>query len=90
MNENDKAFINKVWAKVDYIEHVRLEDEKVKQYKKIRMKKNIGFVLAVLFVLSIVSIPVLFTVNFNMTYILVLGMCMLGFSAYYENYLKEI
>ena len=35
-------------------------------------------------------IPVLITKKFDMIYVFVLGVCILGFSCYYENYVKEI
>ena len=90
MNEKDKEFIDNVRKKISYIEHVRYQEEKVQQYKKSRMKKNIKLTLVFSIVLCIILIPVLITKNFDMMYVFVLGMCILGFCVYYENYSKEI
>lgn len=90
MNESDKEFIDNVRKKINYLEHVRLENDKVNQYKKSKMKKNIRFALFFSIVLCMILIPVLVTKNFDIAYVFVLGICILGFCCYYENYLKEI
>ena len=90
MNEKDKEFIDNVRRKINYIEHVRYEEEKIQQYKKINMKKSIKLTLVFSIILCIILIPVLITKSFDMIYVFVLGMCILGFCCYYENYLKEI
>lgn len=90
MNEKDKEFIDNVRKKINYIEHVRSEEEKIQQYKKTNMKKSIKLTLVFSIVLCIILIPVLITNSFDMMYVFVLGMCILGFCCYYENYSKEI
>ena len=90
MNEKDKEFIDNVRKKINYIEHVRYQEEKVQQYKKSHMKKSIKLTLVFSIVLCIILIPVLITKNFDIMYVFVLGMCILGFCVYYENYSKEI
>lgn len=91
MNEKDKEFIDNVRKKINYIEHIRCEEEKFKQQKRLNIKKSIKLTLAFSIVLFIILIPVLISKNFNMMYVvLVLGICILGFCCYYENYSKEI
>ncbi len=90
MNEKDKDFIHNVHKKISYIEHVRCEEEKVQQYKRSNMKKNIKLALGFIIVLCIILIPALITKSFDMIYVFILGMCILGFCCYYENYSKEI
>ncbi|BCZ46804.1 hypothetical protein psyc5s11_28710 [Clostridium gelidum] len=90
MNEKDKEFIDNVRRKINYIEHVRYEEEKIQQYKKTNMKKSIKLTLVFSIILCIILIPVLITKSFDMIYVFVLGICILGFCCYYENYSKEI
>lgn len=90
MNEKDKEFIDNVRKKINYLEHVRWEEEKARQYKRLNMKKSIKLALIFIIVLCIILTPVLITNNFNMMHVFVLGICILGFCCYYENYLKEI
>lgn len=90
MNEKDKEFIDEVWKKVNYLEYVRLKDEREIQYKKEGKKRKIKLGLIFSSVLCILLIPVLITKKFDMIYVFVLGICILGFSCYYENYVKEI
>lgn len=90
MNEKDNEFIDNVRKKVHYIEHIRCEEEKVQLQKRLNMKKNIKLTLIFSIILCIILIPVLITKSFNMIYVFILGMCILGFCCYYENYSKEI
>ena len=90
MNEKDKEFIDNVRKKISYIEHVRYEEEKVQQYKKSHVKKSIKLTLVFSIVLLIILLPVIVTKSFDRMYVYALGMCILGFCCYYENYSKEI
>lgn len=90
MNKKDKEFIDQVWKKVNYLEHVRVKDEREIQCKKADKKRKIQLLLTFCSVLCILLIPVLITKKLDMIYVYVLGICILGFSCYYENYLKEI
>lgn len=90
MNKKDKEFIDEVWKKVNYLEYVRVKDEREIQCKKVDKKRKIQLVLIFCSVLCILLIPVLITKKLDMIYVYVLGICILGFSCYYENYLKEI
>lgn len=90
MNEKEKEFIGSVQKKISYIEHIRCEEEKLQQYKRINMKKGIKLFLIFSIILCIILIPALITKSFDMIHVFALGMCVLGFCCYYENYSKEI
>lgn len=89
MNENDKDFIDKVWQKVNYLEQIRIEEEEATKFKKINRKKNIIVTLFFCIVICMILYPILLAKSIDIFYVFVLGVCILGFSAYYENYLKE-
>ena len=90
MNDQDKEFIMNVRKKINYIEHVRFKEEKAKCYKKSKIKKNIKLIINFSIVLCLMLIPMLITKSFNIRYVFVLGISILGFCCYYENYTKEI
>jgi Mg2+/citrate symporter len=90
LNEKDKEFIDNVRKKINYIEYVRSEEERIQQRKKTNMKKSIKLTLVFSIILCIILIPVIITKSFDMIYVFILGMCILGFCCYYENYSKEI
>lgn len=88
MNDKDKKFIMNVKKKINYIEYVRAEEEKAKHYKNTKIKKNIKLIINFSIVLSLMLIPVSITKSFDMIYVFILGMYILGLCCYYENYTK--
>ena len=90
MNDKDKEFIMNVRKKINYIEHVKLEEEKAKHYKNLKIKNNIKLIINFSIVLCLMLIPVLITKSFDMIYVFIIGIYILGFCCYYENYTKEI
>lgn len=81
MNEKDKEFIDNVRKKIIYTEHVRMKEEK--------FKKNIKISLVFSTILCVILIPAFITKNFDTIYVIALGIYILSFGCYYENYLKE-
>lgn len=90
MNHKDKEFIMNVRKKINYIEHIRLEEEKSKHCKEIKIKKNIKVIINFSIVLCLMLIPVLITKSLDMIYVFIIGIYVLGFCCYYENYTREI
>lgn len=89
MNNKDKEFIMNVRKKINYIEYIKLEEEKVKHYKKMKIKRNIKIVANASILLFIMSISLLIPESLYIICMLILGMYILGFCCYYENCTKE-
>lgn len=88
INEREREFIDGVWNKVRYLEYQRnIEEDMMENIKRLKQKrlKIIG-----LFILVGIIILMAGFVNreFSMGLMSIMGIYLLGFSSYYENYLS--
>ncbi|WP_026894689.1 hypothetical protein [Clostridiisalibacter paucivorans] len=88
INEREREFIDGVWNKVRYLEYQRnIKEDMIEDIKRLKQKrlKIIG-----IFILGAIIILMAGFVNkeFSMGLMSIMGIYLLGFSSYYENYLS--
>lgn len=91
MNKRDREFIEEVWKKARYVQHVREKEEMIIQQERLELrKKRIKFFSLLFIGAAIILMFILLSRAVGEILIYVTGIYSLVAASYYENSLRYI